>query len=89
MITKNMAMKLDGTPSVEISPVDKSTITSVTTFSEDGTKVVSKNSFPDASKSQLISRELINDGDVYVVENTLTLGDQVIHTRSCFNRVVK
>mmetsp|Transcript_26315 Transcript_26315/g.54815 ORF Transcript_26315/g.54815 Transcript_26315/m.54815 type:complete len:501 (+) Transcript_26315:80-1582(+) len=87
MITKNMAMKLDGTPSVEISPVDKSTVTSVTTFSEDGKKVVSKNSFGDASnKSQVISRELIDNGDVYVVENTLTMGDKVIHTRSCFNR---
>ena len=85
-----MKMKLDGTPSVEVSPVDKSTVTSITTFSEDGKKVISKNSFGGASnKSQHISRELIKGGDVYVVNNTLTMGDKVISTRSCFNRVVK
>ncbi|GMI13425.1 hypothetical protein TrVE_jg6764 [Triparma verrucosa] len=87
MITKTMKMNLDGTPAMEVSPVDKSTIKNVTTVTGDGKKVISVNTYPDATKSQVISRELCNEGSQYVVVNRLTMGGKVIETTSRFNRI--
>ncbi|GMH69037.1 hypothetical protein TrLO_g10649 [Triparma laevis f. longispina] len=87
MITKTMKMNLDGTPAMEVSPVDKSTIKNVTTVTHDGKKVISVNTYPDATKSQVISRELVEEGSKYVVVNRLSMGDKVIETTSRFNRI--
>lgn len=72
---------------MEVSPVDKSTIKNVTTVTHDGKKVISVNTYPDATKSQVISRELVEEGSKYVVVNRLTMGDKVIETTSRFNRI--
>ena len=86
VLTKTTHQDLTGTPVVQISPVDKTAVTSVS--SVQGDAVVTKNTYPEgSSKSQFISRTLEDGGEHYVVENTLTVGDEVIKTRSVYNRV--
>ncbi len=86
MITKTIKFRLDETPSSEISPVDKSSVTSVTKV--EGDKVVSRNTFSnDPGRSQHIERSLVDGGKMYVVDNTLTVREgKVIKTRSYFVR---
>jgi len=92
LITKTMQFSLDGTPSIEISPVDKSAITSVS--SVDGDTVVTNNDYGEGNdKSQLITRRLAEEGRLYLVENKMTINagqegkEKVIFTVSRFNRV--
>jgi hypothetical protein len=86
VMTKTMHIHLDGTPTVEISPVDKSQVTGVTQM-EKGGKCVTRNSYAGSEKSQLITRVLEENGD-YAVINCLTLDDgKVIETKSVYNKI--
>merc|ERR1712023_253037 len=74
VVSKTSHLWLDGRPTTEVSPVDKTLVTT-STFYEDqegetpGTCLVSKTTWPDGSKSQVIKRRLIENQQVYYVTN--------------------
>mmetsp|Transcript_10132 Transcript_10132/g.20732 ORF Transcript_10132/g.20732 Transcript_10132/m.20732 type:complete len:87 (+) Transcript_10132:1-261(+) len=86
-MTKTIPLHLDGSPTVEISPVDKSQVTGVTKM-EEGGKCITRNDYGAGSdKSQIITRYLEKNGD-YTVINCLMLGEgKVIETKNIYNKL--
>ena len=86
LLTRTINLNLDGKPTVEISPVDKSSVTSKT--KAEGPKVVTTSDYGEGSgKSQRISRELQSEGELYVVYNVLTVNGKEILTMSRYKRI--
>lgn len=87
VIRRTTKMMLDGSVHQEDSPVDKSTITMISRFEEEGRCVLTCSTFPDGVRSQVVRRYLEDCGKTYHVLNRLTVGtQQVITTNSFFER---
>ncbi|CAK0794532.1 unnamed protein product, partial [Prorocentrum cordatum] len=88
VVKKTVVMTLDGTPYVEMSPVDKSTLTMRSRYSEDGQEVVTRSESSDGMRSQVVARRLIEDGKVYYTVNALKVaGGKEYVTNNYFDRV--
>jgi hypothetical protein len=86
LLTKTVQMALDGTPTIEISPVDKSKVQSVSRV--EGRCVVTTNTYEgDDGKTQKLSRRLEEGGNVYIVDNDMTVGSKIIHVTNRFEKV--
>lgn len=72
LIKKVTNMTLDGSPHNEVNPVDKSTVTMLSYFVEDGRCVLSHSTYHEKGLSQITKRYLEDDGKTYHVVLELT-----------------
>ena len=88
LLTKTNALLLDGSSHQETSPVDRSPLVLSSQYEEGGKCVVTRTKFADGFRTQLCQRYLVDNGNTYMIVNTLNLADgRQIKARLYFDKV--